>query len=262
VQRPPLSAADDLVFVHVAKFLAFLAAYMPLEEAMLLLYATRDNLLPLLDDDNMRPRVRCAVLDVLVALCSREPASPDGGVTPPTATSTAAAPESRATWPMTRLLAAAAGPTVASHGSTTPSGTPAARDARSVAAYIASRACDASIAGEAIAVALDADVLPTCLRIIRTVPAELYLQTQVRAGQQLDDVRVHALALVESVVTWRGRSTASAQYHVHISAQLETLVRTLVATASSFRSPDAAARHRSLCLAVRVSVHWRRRLLL
>ena len=82
LQRPPLSAADDVVFVQVVRFLGVLVGHMPVQEALLLLFAIRDNLLHLLQGDSTRPRVRCALLDLMAALCT---VPPPGQLAPATA---------------------------------------------------------------------------------------------------------------------------------------------------------------------------------
>ena len=241
-QRPPMSAADDVVFVQVTQFLCGVLRVMPVQEALLLLYACRDNLLPLLHSDSVRPRVRCAVLNLVLVLCSA--GAPPASVT------------SKSSIMRTLFHGSGSDGSAPATGTTTPQHRPAAatrltQAQAAVVDYVVHADDVVTVASEAISVVLDAGLLRVCCRTVATVPSDMYLQTQVRGTSEVDDVRMGALALIVSVVCHDGVQLTAGQRR-DVDAAAEDIIRALVGVASHFRSPDAAARNRALALAIKV----------
>ena len=167
------------MFVQVSKFLGVLAGHMPDTEGLLLLYAARDHLLPLLQPDATRPRVQCAILDLMAALCSLH---------------------------------------------------------------------DAGTRAEAVTVAVAAAV-STCVDAAAASPSLTFLQAREHA---VDDVRPHALGLVAAVAS----TPLGCELIAASPSLLERTIMSLVSVVASFRSPDAAARHDSMRLALLVRAQF------
>jgi hypothetical protein len=189
-QRKPTSAADDIVLVQVLRFLGLLCTLMPVAEGLLLLYAMRDHMLPLLPPGACRPRVQCAVIDLLTCLARGERAY--------------AAPDS------------------------------------SVDSSADGTDCDAqALAAETVRVCDDAGVLGLAVDIASAAPSLASLQA---FGQVVDDVRPHALGLIDALLC----GDVGVAVLDRSSPLLEKVTRCLVDVVSSFRSPDSAARAASL----------------
>jgi hypothetical protein len=202
---------------------------MPVQEALLVLYACRDNLVPLLHSDSARPRVRCAILQMLTVMCTA-------------ASSRHLHDNARVSGEVLYTV----------HGDSIMRPKPL-----TVSTATAPHDDLVAVANEAMGVVLEAGVLSACCRILSTVPTDLYLQTQVRGVSDIDDVRMQSLALLAAVVCHDGVELMPGQRR-DLEAAAEAIIRCLVAVAAHFRSPDAQARARSLHLSLKV---WNENLL-